>query len=253
MVTYYGNYIMIVGKLTELFNNVLAGMNAGIGNLVAEGNKWNIRKVFWEYLAFRYWTTGIFIIALAFLINPVIGWWVGPQYILEDYIVFLILLNMYIMLTRPSIDLFINAYGLYDDVWAAYAEGIINLSITLIVGYFYGLVGILLGKIVSMILLVVIWKPYYLYKRGFKETLSTYWRNIAIQISLLLSMLILNQFVIDYLHIIIEFTFSGLLFYIACITLPICLLYSITVWRFCPGGRDLANRIPFLRNTPNSN
>ena len=80
MVAYYGNYMMIVGKLTALFNSVLTGMNASIGNLVAEGNKWNIRKVFWEYLTFRYWTTGIFIIALAFLVNPLIGWWLGPQY-----------------------------------------------------------------------------------------------------------------------------------------------------------------------------
>ena len=52
----------------------------------SDENKENIQKVFWEYLTFRYWTTGIFIIALAFLINPIIGWWVGPQYILKNHI-----------------------------------------------------------------------------------------------------------------------------------------------------------------------
>ena len=34
IVTYYGNYIMIVGKLTELVNNVLMGMNASIANIM---------------------------------------------------------------------------------------------------------------------------------------------------------------------------------------------------------------------------
>ena len=244
MVAYYGNYTMIVGKLTALFNSVLVGMNASIGNLVAEGNKWNIRKVFWEYATFRYWTTGVFIIGLAFLINPVISWWLGPQYILADHIVLLILLNMYIMLTRPSVDLFINAYGLYDDVWAAYAEGIINLSVTLVVGYFYGLVGILLGKTVSMLLLVVIWKPVFLYRRGFQESILPYCRGIAIHVVLLLAILFVNRLAIQQLQWVIEPTIGSLLLYAVAIALPVIVVYTLAVYLFCPGARDLASRLP---------
>ena len=247
MVAYYGNYVMIVGKLTGLFNQVLVGMNASIGNLVAEGNKWNIRKVFWEYLTFRYWTTGIFIIALAFLINPVIGWWVGPQYILQDHIVFLILLNMYIMLTRPSIDLFINAYGLYDDVWAAYAEGIINLSITLIVGYFYGLVGILLGKIISMLFLVVIWKPYYLYKCGFQESVAIYWLHVFKHYAILVFCLALCAVVSRTTHWTTSPTIISILQSSFCFTLPAILVYSLLLYLFVPGSKDLIQRLPFLK------
>lgn len=247
MVAYYGNYTMIVGKLTALFNNVLVGMNASIGNLVAEGNKWNINKVFWEFLAFRYWTTGIFIIALAFLINPVISWWLGPQYILQDYIVFLILFNMYIMLTRPAVDLFINAYGLYDDVWAAYAEGILNITITIIVGWFYGLVGILLGKIISMLLLVVIWKPYYLYKKGFKDNITYYWCNIMKHICILIVCLVLCYFYTRLLHWQTEATIGGLLLSFICITLPVIIIFSVLLYYFAPGTRDLVHRLPSLR------
>lgn len=249
MVAYYGNYTMIVGKLTALFNSVLTGMNASIGNLVAEGNKWNIHKVFWEYLTFRYWTTGIFIIALAFLINPVIGWWLGAQYILQEHIVILILINMYIMLTRPAIDLFINAYGLYDDVWAAYAEGIMNVVITLIIGYFYGLLGILLGKIVSMILFVVIWKPYYLYKRGFHESVFNYWRHTITHILILIAIIVANYITILSLHWEIGHTLLDIFYYILCILLPILLLYSILIYVLCPGAHDLIKRIPIVRKS----
>jgi len=248
MVAYYGNYVMIVGKLTALFNSVMVGMNASIGNLVAEGNKWNIRKVFWEYLTFRYWTTGIFIIALALLINPVIGWWLGPQYILKNHIVFLILLNMYIMLTRPSIDLFINAYGLYDDIWAAYAEGIINLIITLIFGYFYGLIGILLGKVVSMLLLVVIWKPYYLYKQGFKDNFISYWVGIFKHYTILLISLVLCYAFVHLLDwhtspTLVCITKSAFL-----ITLPIIIVYTILLYTIAPGAKNLVRRLPFFKN-----
>lgn len=247
MVAYYGNYVMIVGKLTGLFNQVLMGMNASIGNLVAEGNKWNIRKVFWEYLTFRYWTTGCFIIALTFLVNPVISWWVGPKYILADHIVFLILLNMYIMLTRPSVDLFINAYGLYDDVWAAYAEGIINLAVTLLVGYFYGLVGILLGKIVSMLLLVVIWKPYFLYKQGFKESLAAYWMGVFRHYAILLAGLALCYALKRMLDWQTASTIASILLSALCIVLPAILAYSLLLYMFTPGAKDLTRRIPVFR------
>ena len=246
MVAYYGNYTMIVGKLTALFNNVLVGMNASIGNLVAEGNNWNIKKVFWEFLTFRYWTTGIFILALAFLINPIINWWLGPQYILEDHIVLLILLNMYIMLTRPAIDLFINAYGLYDDVWAAYAEGIINVTITVAVGWFYGLVGILLGKVISMLLLVIIWKPYYLYKDGFHLPVKSYWIQIFKHYFILLICIggcyaatILSTWSI-------HGTLPSILLFSMLFTLPFCLIYTILIYLFIPGMKDLVNRIPFI-------
>lgn len=243
MVTFYGNYIMIVGKLTALFNNVLVGMNASIGNLVAEGNKFNINKVFWEIVTFRYWTTGIFTISLAFLINPVITWWIGAKYVMASHIVFLILLNMYIMLTRPSVDLFINAYGLYDDVWAAYVEGLLNMAITLIIGYFYGLIGILLGKTISMLLLVVIWKPYYLYHNGFLKPIIEYWKNIAKHYGILLVCLVSNYLIDNHIYIHFTPTTLGIISYMFCITLPIILLYTIFVYCFCPGSKDLANRL----------
>lgn len=243
MVTFYGNYIMIVGKLTALFNNVMVGMNASIGNLVAEGDKKNINKVFWEFLTFRYWVTGIFIIGLVFLINPIITWWLGPQYVLENHIVFLILLNMWIMLTRPSIDLFINAYGLYDDVWAAFAEGFLNLSITLTVGYFYGIIGILLGKIISMILLVIIWKPFYLFRKGFNSPISTYWKNITIHAIILSICIILNYTTQVLLKWKLEPSINGILSYIGHITIPITIFYTIMVYTFCPGSKNIINRI----------
>jgi O-antigen/teichoic acid export membrane protein len=247
MVAYYGNYTMIVGKLTALFNNVLVGMNASIGNLVAEGNQWNIKKVLWEFLAFRYWTTGIFIIALAFLINPVISWWLGPQYILQDHIVFLILVNMYIMLTRPAVDLFINAYGLYDDVWAAYTEGILNITITIAIGWFYGLLGILLGKIISMLLLVVLWKPYYLYKKGFKDSISYYWCNILKHLTILIVCLALCRLFTQLLHWQIETTIGGLLLTLTCITLPTILIFSALLYLFVPGTKDLVQRLSYFK------
>jgi O-antigen/teichoic acid export membrane protein len=252
MVTYYGNYIMIVGKLTELVNNVFTGMNASIGNLVAEGNINNTKKVFWEFCTFRYWTTGIFVICMIFLINPIITWWLGAQYILKDHIVYLIILNMYIMLTRPAVDLFINAYGLFDDVWAAYAEGITNVTITIIIGYHFGLVGILLGKIISMLFFVVIWKPYFLFKRGIKSSCRYYWINI-IRHYIILGICLLAVYLYEYfMRWSIPSTITEILTYVMVILLPIIIIYTILVYITCPGAKDLVKRLPLFKNSNNN-
>lgn len=247
MVTLYGNYNMVVGKLSSLFNNVFTGMNASIGNLVAEGDKITIKKVFWEFLFFRYWATGIIIICLSFLINPLIVWWVGEQYVLPMHIVALILLNTYILFTIPSVNLFINAYGLYNDTWAAYLEAFINISITVIIGWYWGLVGILLGKAISTIIMGGIWKPYYLYKYGFQDSIKTYWYNILTHIFILLSSIIMNSLLISVTGWIIKPTIMGFVSFLICISLPIIIVYSLLTAFFTSGAKDILSRISIFR------
>ena len=60
----------------------------------------------------------------------------------------------------------------------------INITVTIVCGLQWGIIGILLGKLVSLLAIVVLWKPYYLFTAGFKESVSIYWsgvlRNYAI-------------------------------------------------------------------------
>ena len=177
MVAYYGNYTMIIYKVSQLFTFVLDGVGAGVGNLVAEGDKKNMMKVFWELMAIRHFIAGFLVTSLYFLLEPFISLWLGPQYIMDRTILILLLIYIYMMQSRGVVDMFNHAHGLYADTWSAWAELILNVGITLIAGYFYGIIGILLGKIVSVFLIVVFWKPYYLFSSGFKLPISDYWNG----------------------------------------------------------------------------
>lgn len=178
MVAYYNNYTMIISKLSQLFTNALDSVRAGVGNLVAENNKENIKKVFWELMAIRYFIAGLMCFTIFYFLEPFISLWIGPQYILEKQILILLLINLYIMQSRGVVDIFNHAYGLYADTWSAWTELIINVSITIIVGMKYGIIGILLGKLVSVFIIVVLWKPYYLFSQGFKLPISHYWKGV---------------------------------------------------------------------------
>lgn len=74
---------------------------------------------------------------------------------------------MYITLFRHILESFISAYGLYSDVYATVVEASVNIALSVILGAFYGLDGVLGGTLVSILLVVVFWKPYYLFRKGF--------------------------------------------------------------------------------------
>ena len=178
MVAYYGNYAMIVCRSTAALVFVLSSVSAAIGNLIAEDNRSKIIGVFWELVSLRYFLAGILMFGLYSFMQPLIILWLGEEYLLPQGILVMILIVEYVTVTSSAVSVYIAGYGLYADTWAAWLESGLNISISLIGGYYYGLYGILFGKIASMVVVTVIWKPLYLYKVGFHEKYSNYWRGI---------------------------------------------------------------------------
>ena len=176
MVAFYGNYTMIINKITLLFHSVLESVNAGIGNLVAENDHKKITDVFWELMTIRHFVAGLLSYSIYFFIEPFISLWLGKQYILDHHILDLLVIFTYITNSRGVVDAFNHAYGHYADIWSAWVELIINVSITIVGGIYWGIIGILLGKIVSVLPIVTFWKPYYLFRSGFKLPYSKYWK-----------------------------------------------------------------------------
>lgn len=78
VVAFYGNYSLIIDKVILLIKNMLGSTGAGVGNLVAEGDKVKIRKIYWELTALNYFIAGLFVFAVYHLIQPFIVLWVGP-------------------------------------------------------------------------------------------------------------------------------------------------------------------------------
>ena len=248
MVAYYGNYVMIISKLSTLFLTLFSGMAAGIGNLVAESSKEHVKEVFWQLSSAKYLTAGILVFSLSFLINPFIGWWLGKDYQLSSLIVTLFMINLFIMQTRPIVDMFNHSYGLYGDVWSAWAEGIINITVTILAASQWGLIGILLGKIISLFFIIVLWKPYYLFSQGFKESVVQYWTGILryyICFILAFGYMVGTMY---FFKIFPESTISSMLLFGFIEVIPTTVLYIVLLIILGPGTSCLYKRIPFIRS-----
>lgn len=173
LVAVYGNYMLIVTGVTLLMDALLRGINAGVGNLVAEGDKLRIKRVFWELTSFRLWMASFICFGVYKLGHAFITLWVGNGFVLEQPAFVVLLAITFISLSRTN-DTFLAAYGLFQDVWAPAAEAFLNLGLSVLLGYYYGLPGILSGVLISLLIIVCGWKPFFLYKFGFKENVGEY-------------------------------------------------------------------------------
>lgn len=196
-VAFFGNYQLIFMNLISFIKTTFAGTGAGIGNLVAENDEINIHKVFWEMMAIQFFIAGFFSLATYFLISPFIVLWIGVEYVLDEFIVILMISNFFISLVRSPVQYFQNAYGLFSDTWAPAAEIILNLVISLVFGKLWGISGIMLGTLVSLTIIVMLWKPYFLFTKGFKISVWRYWKGFI----LLIIIFIISAFVINFLYI----------------------------------------------------
>lgn len=174
MVTSYGNYIVITNGLSSVLNAVFNSMGAGVGNLVAEGDKPRILKVFRELFSSRFLVVATMSYCLYKLSAPFITLWVGAEYVLDKLVVFLIVSLFFIRTQREVVDSYINAYGMFHDIWAPMTEATLNVGLSILLGWFYGLPGILGGVLISQLLIIMVWKPYFLFSRGLHEPIGQY-------------------------------------------------------------------------------
>ena len=148
------------------------------------------------------------------------------------------------MQTRPIVDMFNHSYGLYGDIWAAWVEGIVNITVTIAIAFKWGIIGILMGKIVSLFIIVVIWKPYYLYSKGFRESVWDYWKGIFLYyfcFALAFAYLIITILLFKNTP---EPTLISMLIFGLTEVIPSIIIYLLSLIIIGRGTKDLLKRIP---------
>lgn len=184
VVAIYGNYLTLIGGCLLLIDAFFRGATAGVGNLVAEGNDNLIERTFWKLVTVKLLLSGLIVTEIFLLSNSFISLWVGSEYVM-DTVPLVVMLGIYFIQMNRSSEIFLSAYGLFQDVWAPLIEAILNLLLSLILGYFWGLPGILTGVLISQILVVNSWKVFFLFHWGFKKPILGYIIKYTVKVFIL--------------------------------------------------------------------
>ncbi|WP_411895055.1 lipopolysaccharide biosynthesis protein [Winogradskyella sp. A2] len=174
MVAFVGNYQLIMNNVNTLVNQFFNGTNASVGNLVAENDQQNIHKVFWEMMALRFFFAGCGTVLLFIGFDDLITIWIGTKYIMDGNILIALILIFFILQVRQPVDSYIQAYGLYSDIWAPVVQSSINLVFSIVFVKMYGVIGVFIGTIISQVSIVMLWRPYFLFSSGFRSSILKY-------------------------------------------------------------------------------
>ena len=185
-VAYYGNYTIITSKLSGLINNFLGSTTASVGNLIAEGDENKIMGIYWELTAINFFIAGVCAISLYYLLPPFITLWLGEQYVMSKYVLYFTILSFSLSLIRTVTSQFKYGYGLFSDVWSPIAESVILVVTAVLCGQVWGLEGVLVGSVVSVIVVIYGWQAYFLFVRGFKRSYWEYLYNYGRYIGVML-------------------------------------------------------------------
>lgn len=183
VVAIYGNYMIIYLGIISLSNAAFNGINGSIGNLLHTASKGQIYKVFNELLSIRFFLAFLFCYIFYLYATPFVSLWIGKEYALPPSTLLLMVGILFINLIRQTIENYINSLGLFKDIWAPITEMSINILLSILFGYYWGLNGVLFGIICSLIPIVVIWKPIFLFHWGLNLNIKLFWSPFFINTS----------------------------------------------------------------------
>ena len=76
--------MIIISKLISLFSAITGSVGASVGNLVAEGDKERMLKVFWEFTTIQHTIAATLAFSLYAFLEPFMSHWLGSEYIMES-------------------------------------------------------------------------------------------------------------------------------------------------------------------------
>ena len=166
----YSNYLMIINIIKSYVSQITGATTASVGNLIAKETKERSYAVFKDlFFAYNLVFTFCFV-SFYVIFQPFIEWWIGKDYLLEEHVVFVVLLNFYLNGMQECINTFTNATGLFWETrHKPILECIINLGVSIWLARYIGLLGVFIGTLASFV--ATFWiNPVLVYKKQFSES-----------------------------------------------------------------------------------
>jgi O-antigen/teichoic acid export membrane protein len=183
----YSNYLLISQSVTGFLATIFSNLTASIGNLNASESKERQQFMFNVINLATFWLYGVVAICIYNLIDLFIGeCWLGENYILGRSSSFIIAFNIYIagMLFAPF-----N----YRQTMGLFVEGKVrpiisaleNVIVSIILGKYFGLNGILWGTAITRLTTNAWYDPYVVCKKGLKVNPFRYFMDYIIKLVIL--------------------------------------------------------------------
>lgn len=174
----YSNYYMVIAALNAFAAKFFESITASIGNLMVLEESSKKIKIFKITEFITALQAAICFCGLFVLFNPFVELWVGKVYLFSEAVVAAMAFSFYLTYMRKTVLMFRDACGLYwNDRYKPLAESVINLAASIYLTIHYGVVGVVVGGIISTLLTCFWVEPYVLFNNGIDIKLKDYFAD----------------------------------------------------------------------------
>lgn len=154
-VTLLTNYTAVTLNLKMIISSLLNPLTPMIGKELAEiSDVEEHRKRFLLTTHLRYLCTMLVLVPTYVLISDFVRLYAGAKYVLDRYVVILLVLDLYIGMMQGACSDYINGRGLFDrDKYIQITGALLNIALSVLLVWSFGIHGILLGTVASQLFL----------------------------------------------------------------------------------------------------
>ncbi|MGL4986221.1 MAG: lipopolysaccharide biosynthesis protein [Treponemataceae bacterium] len=208
-VTLYSSYVILSNVISRFFDIITNVVIPVIGRFNAKDNTEDSYKLFKIFFAVFFYIGTLCSLIFFRSANAFITLWLGQDFTLPIFTVFLLIINFFINIIRKPVDIFSSTSGYFSDILIPLLEAVINLLVSIVLVRKVGLNGVIIGTIASNLLIVFFLKPLRFYKIVFKLHPLKYFVDVS-KYFLYLAIIISIEY---YLSKIIQFSTHSLFFW----------------------------------------
>jgi len=181
-VAIYSNYYTIMAAVIGVMGVISSSIIPSVGNsIVTESEEKNYRDM--NKFNFMYmWVSGWLAICLACLYQPLMKLWMGEENMFPFGIAVLFCVYFYVLKMGDIRAVYSDAKGLwYENRFRTIAESILNIILNAVLGYFFGVPGIIIATLISLFIFGFGFSAKILFKHYFtSEKVSRYFLQHAV-------------------------------------------------------------------------
>lgn len=174
----YDNYYMIIQVIQKLLTGVFQAFTSSLGNFYVLESKGRNEFLFRALNLANSWLIAFCSVCFAVLLQPFIQLCFGSEYLLDDTVVIIIVINFATNFMQNVVRIYRDASGLFvRGKYRAVLAAVMNLIISIILVKKIGLAGVFLGSIISRMVTTWWFDAWILYKYGFHTSSWPFFRN----------------------------------------------------------------------------
>lgn len=194
----YSNYHLIITYSDKFFSSVMGTVTPSLGNLMVTASEEKKMEVFSALQLIYYWLASYLAVGLIILFNPFIKFAFGSDYLFEKPMVIALVVSITLTNFQRPCSLTRDATGLF---WYGklrpLAMAFLNIVFSVISVHYFGIIGVVIGTILSKLFTYVWYDPYIVFKHVLKGSLTRYYFNYLWHWGLIVILTIISQLLYD--------------------------------------------------------